>query len=301
MPATAVVVGFHRPESLAELLRGLDDPALRRVVVNVEADSEVRAVAEVAGATVVDLPGNPGYAAAVNAGAAVADDGVVVFLNDDCRIDARDLLHLAAVVATGEADVAVPRVLDGDGVLERTISAVPTPKSLLREWAFLPDHPVGTMGDHVRVEKWRAPRAPERIEAAAAVVVATRRDLLLAHPLPEEYFLYWEESDWFWHLRAEGAVVQYRPDATCVHVGGRDDVRPDKSRLLARNAVRCIRRTQGRAAGLAAIGIVIVWNLRLVVTDLLRMVVRPSSTRRSRLGARWAGLAAACTSWGELR
>ena len=47
--------------------------------------------------------------------------------------------------------------------------------------------------------------------------------------------------------------VELHPDAVCVHDGGRDDVRPDKSRLLARNAVRCIRRTQGRRSAALAV------------------------------------------------
>jgi len=304
MDVVAVVVAFHRPGSLAPLLAALTDPRLTVLVVNVECDDAVAAVAREHGATVVDLTANPGYAAAVNAGVAATHGdagGVVVFLNDDCRISAGDLLALAAPVARGEVDVAVPRVVDGQGVPERTIAAVPTPGSLAREWMLLPDTPVRALQGSIRVEKWRAPTGPERIEAAAAVVVATRRGLLRDVPLPERYFLYWEESEWFWRLRERGAVVQYRPDTTCVHVGGRDDVRPEKSRLLARNAVRCVRVTQGRGAGLLAWPVVVGWNLRLVTIDALRLAVRPGEGRRARLDARLAGLAAACASWRELR
>jgi hypothetical protein len=96
-------------------------------------------------------------------------------------------------------------------------------------------------------------------------------------------------------------VVQYRPESTCVHVGGRDDVREEKSRLLARNAVRCVRVTQGRGAAALAWLVVIGWNLRLVVMDALRAVRRPGPGARARLRARTAGLAAACSSIGELR
>ena len=301
---TAVVVAFHRPGSLALLLAALTDPRLAVFVVNVECDDAVTAVAREHGATVVDLPGNPGYAAAVNAGVAASaggPDDVVVFLNDDCRIAASDLLALATVIERGEADVAVPRVVDGAGVLERTVAAVPTPASLAREWMLLPDTPVPAFQGSVRVEKWRAPSTPERIDAAAAVVVAARRSLLDELPLPERYFLYWEESEWFWRLRERGAVVQYRPDTTCVHVGGRDDVRPEKSRLLARNAVRCVRVTQGRGAGALAWLVVLGWNLRLVAVDGLRAALHPGAVRRARLQARLSGLGAAGASWRELR
>jgi GT2 family glycosyltransferase len=301
MAVTAVVVAFHRPASLAALLEGLGHPALAALVVNVECNPEVRAVAKERGATVVDLPGNPGYAAAVNAGAVLAAGGVVVFLNDDCRMSARDLLQLANVVATGEADVAVPRVVDGDGVVERTIQAVPTPGTLATEWMLLPDAPVEVLATTVRVEKWRSPSVPERVDAAAAVVVAVQTSLLREEPLPERYFLYWEESEWFWRLRERGAVVQYRPEVTCTHVGGRDDVRPEKSRLLARNAVRCVRVTQGRGAGARAWLAVLGWNLRLVVVDGLRVVLHAGPERHARFGARVAGLGAAVAAWRELR
>src|SRR5207248_1025720 len=128
------------------------------------------------------------------------------------------------------------------------------------EWLLLPDRPVPVLRRGNAVQKWRVPVAREAIDAASAVVVATRRELLLDEPLPEHYFMYWEESEWFWRLHRRGAVVHYVADATVSHDGGRDDVRAEKSRLLARNAVRCVRRTQGRAAALAAYAIVILWN-----------------------------------------
>ncbi len=299
--ATAVVVAFHRTASLRALLDRLVAPDLAIVVVNVEADRAVRAVAEACGARVVDLLDNPGYAAAVNRGVGVAATNVVIFLNDDARMELDAVRRLAAVIATGVVDVAVPRVVDANGTLERTIAAVPTPLSLAREWLLLPDRPVDALGTRVAVEKWRAPSRPERIDAAAAIVVATTRALVGAVPVPEDYFLYWEESEWFWRLRERGTVVQYRPEIECMHVGGRDDVRPEKSRLLARNAVRCVRRTQGRSKAAAAYVVVVAWNARLVAVDVLRAACRPGSARRERLAARWAGLGAACSSWREIR
>ncbi len=283
-----VIVAFHRPVALAGLLEELRDQSV--VVVNVEADTDVAAVADRAGAPVVTLPGNPGYAAAVNAGARALSGGndVVVFMNDDVSVSGPVVDALAAAISVGQADVVIPALLDGDGVPERTIAALPTPKSLAIEWALLPDRPVSRLRRFARVQKWRSPTGPEPIDAAAATVVAVWADLLAAEPLPESYFLYWEESEWFWRLRQRQARVLYRPDLVAGHTGGRADVRPEKSRLLARNAVRCVRRTQGRGAALAAVPIVIAWNLRLLAVALIR---------RHRVGARWAGVVAACGSW----
>ena len=296
--ATAVVVAYHHPGGLRRLLVGLRHPHLELVVVNVEADPGVRRAG--GATTVVDLAGNPGYAAAVNAGVARAHAPVVVFMNDDVIVDAAGVLRLAESVRRG-ADVAVPQIVDADGATVRTIIALPGVAALAREWLLLPDRPVRGLAGWHAVQKWRQPEQPEAIDAAAGVMVAARRTLLEALPLPEAYFLYWEENEWFWRLAQRGARVEYRTDVRCRHDGGRHDVRPEKSRLLARNAVRCVRRTRGRVAAAGAFVVAVAWNLRLAVTDLVRLVRHPTRPARARVGARLAGLGAALISVREVR
>lgn len=295
--ATCVVVAFHRPGPLSALLDRLRDPRVEVVVVNVDHDSDV---AQVAAGLAVPLPGNPGYAAAVNAGARRAHAPVVVFVNDDVQVDAAAVLALAATVASGQADVVLPCVVDAHGRQESTIAPVPSPLSLFCEWFLLPDHPPAVLGGHsMGVQKWRRPVVPERIDAGAATVVAASTALLRSVPLPEEYFLYWEESDWFWRLKEAGTTVMYDPRVVVRHAGGRDDVRPAKSGLLARNAVRCVRRTQGRGAALLAWPVVILWNLRLVAVDGIRRLAG-SAAAAERFPARTSGLRAAVLAWREL-
>jgi GT2 family glycosyltransferase len=295
--ATCVVVAFHRPHSLARLMDELRHPDVEVVVVNVDDDP---AVAAVAGERAMALPGNPGYAAAVNAGARRAAAGVVVFTNDDLVVDATSVLALAAVVSSGQADVALPRLVDGDGRTALTVAPLPTPRALLVERMLLPDHrPAWLPEGAARIQKWRAPEVAEEVHAGTAAIVAVDAGWLRAVPLPEAYRLYWEESDWFWQLRTAGARVRYEPAVTATHAGGRDDVRPEKSRLMARNAVRCVRRTQGRRAAAAAWPVVVVWNLRLLVVDCLRAAAgsRPAA---GRVAARAAGLRSAAAAWREL-
>jgi GT2 family glycosyltransferase len=296
---SCVIVAFHRPDALSELLSVLADRRIQLIVADVEDDPRIRAIAVAHDATVVDVPGNPGYAAAVNAGVRQASHEVVVFLNDDVRLTTDGALRLAEVVQSGEADVAVPRLKGLDGTTERSIAALPTPSALAIEWMALPDNPIPGLRKLLRVQKWRLPECREPIHAAAATVVACRRSLLEDLPLPEVYFLYWEESEWFCGLSRRKARVVYEPSVEALHVGGRADVRPDKSRLLARNAVRCVRRTQGRPAATAAWLIVISWNFRLAAVDCIRTVLRRDHfpTAASRL----SGLVAACRAVQELR
>jgi GT2 family glycosyltransferase len=294
-----VVVAFHRPAALERALAAVGaHPELDVVVVNVEADAEVAAVARAAGARHVDVEGNPGFGPCVNLGAAEAAHAVVVFGNDDLTTTWDDLQRLVAPVAAGSCDVAVPGIRNGEGEVEPTIAALATPGTLALEWLALPDRPPRAIR-WPRVQKWRRPTGPEDVDAATAALVAVRADLLVAEPMPEAYFLYWEEQEWFWRLAGRAARVSYRPEARVVHDGGRADVRPAKSRLLATNAVRCIRRTQGRRAAALALPVVVLWNVRLLVVDAARD--RLGSGTRQRVAARRAGLAGALGAWRELR
>ena len=290
-----VVVAYHRPAPLRSLLGQIAGGAFEVVVVNVDDDPGIEEVAR--GATVIALPGNPGYAAAVNIGAAACVAPIVVFMNDDVGCEASALDVLAGAIRAG-ADVALPQLVDGGGRPMPSIAALPGAGALLREWAALPDRPVPGLAGRIHVEKWRRPDSAERVDAASAPLVAVRRALLEQHPLPEDYFLYWEESEWFFRLAEVGARVEYRPDAAVVHRGGRDDVRPAKARLLARNAVRCVRRTRGRRAAAAAYPVVIAWWMRLVLVDsALALLGRRSWTA---VTARGAGLGAAVGAWREV-
>lgn len=294
---SCVVIAFHRPELLARLLDLLTHPAIEVIVVNVGDDPEISTLAQ---PRVIALPGNPGYAAAVNLGVLAVRSGVVVFMNDDLEIDADAVLELAAPVREGWADVNLPCVVDKDGYREPTISALVTPANLAKEWLLLPDHPNLLRCWFRGIQKWRAPVQPERIDAGAATVVATTTQLMLDEPLPEQYFLYFEESDWFWRLHRRGSRVMYDPRVRARHTGGRDDVRPLKSQLLARNAVRCVRRTQGRGSASIAWPIVVLWNLRLVLVDQIRSW-RGSKVAAARVPARLHGLRAAVGAWKEIR
>jgi GT2 family glycosyltransferase len=291
--ATCVVVAFHDPLSITGLVAALTGPGLEVVVVNVEADEDVQRSIQGTGAVNVPMHRNLGYAAAVNEGARYGSAPVVIFMNDDVLLNRETALSLAAIVASAEADVVVPAVKTTEGRWERTIAALPTPRSLMWEWMFLPDQPVRWMSGLARPEKWRTPTGPERVDAAAAVVVGVGADLLREVPMPENYFLYWEESEWFWILHRRGAKVQYRPELVATHAGGRADVRSEKSRLLARNAIRCVRRTQGRYAALSAVPIVALWNLRLAALAAFRALIRPGQDAREVLRARLAGLGVA--------
>src|SRR5947207_1039852 len=140
MPAiSCVIVAFHRPDSLERLLGMLADGDLEVVVVNVDDDPEIALVA--AHVTCVPLPGNPGYAAAVNVGVAAASGAAIVFCNDDLVADAATFTRLATRALDRDA-VVVPALASLGGGVEPSAPALPTVGRLLVEWALLPDWPI---------------------------------------------------------------------------------------------------------------------------------------------------------------
>lgn len=294
---SCIIVCWRKPDALRPMVKALNDDRLEVIVVNPEIDPEVARVASAC--THVPLEGDPGFATAVNVGVRHASCEYTVFMNDDVDVSVDTVLALRDAVASGRADVAVPAVVDADGHIEPIIRALPTPRALVREWLLLPDHPRWGLERRLRVEKWRRPQRPEQVEAAGPPVTAVRTQLLRDVAQPEDYFLYWDEIEWFWHLREQGRTVMYFPQLTVGHGGGRLDVSTLKSRLITQNAVKCVRKTQGRAAARRAFAVILAYNLRLTVIAALRVVFRRVRSANE-LRARLAGLRATPASWREI-
>ncbi len=292
MSTSAVVVAFHRPEALRTLLAALAGSVDEIVVVNVEGDPQVGSVIDERGGLELAVMENIGFGRAVNRGVSRACGDVVVVCNDDVVPEERAVARL--VEGAGVGSVVFPVLVGPSGVADPAAMALPTPWKLLLEWALLPDRPVPLLERLIQVEKWRAPAGVTRVDAASAAMFAAPRSLLLSCPMPDGYFLYWEEIDWCWQLRARDEKLYVDADARVNHARGRDDVRADKSRLMVRNAVRCVRCTQGRAAAALAVPVVVLWSLRLLASDLL------GGTGSQRRPARLAALGAALMSWREV-
>lgn len=272
LAATCVIVAYHRPAMVQRLVARLQHHRLGVVVVNVEDDAEIR---RLGGAKVVSTAQNVGYAAGINLGVAHSTARVIVFMNDDVETTAEQVLELAGHVSNGQADVAVPLVEDAHGRIE------------------LGNRPPLKLASRMLLKRDPLPTGATTVDAAWAVMVAVRADVVRAIPLPVSYFLYWEEFDWFFQLRRQGKVVQVVPWVRIRHLVGTLSARPEKSRLLARNAVRCVRRTRGRWPALRAWPVVIAWQLGQCVRCAVGAHPRE-------LRAHLAGVQAAVGSWREI-
>lgn len=200
---------------LPGLLRTLPDVQL--VVVDTGSRDDGPGLARDAGAEVVELPGNPGFGAANNAGVARARHGVTVLLNPDCEVPAGALEALAARARAADA-LHAPRLVGPDGATQR--SAHPLPGT----WGALlaaPTHPpLLPRALRERVEPYRAGHARTVGWAIAACVAARTATLRALGPFDPRQFLFYEDMDLCLRARARGVPTVFHPGVAVRHLGG---------------------------------------------------------------------------------
>ena len=176
---------------------------------------------------------NRGYGAAANIAMTQLETPYVLLLNADTELTPRTLEALTRYLDQHpRVAIAGPRIVNAGGVYERSAHHFPTPTSLLLHARWWPgpqsraplapsDQPswrrrLGSLLGSDRNE-WRA----RRVDWVLGAALAIRRDAFTAiGGFDEAYFLYQEEIDLCYRLRADGWEVHYVPAATVLHVGG---------------------------------------------------------------------------------
>ncbi|WP_182907177.1 glycosyltransferase family 2 protein [Microbispora sp. H13382] len=282
-----VVVTYNSARVLADCLQSLAAGArgadLVQVVVadNASRDESVP-LAERAGATVVPVGRNAGYAAAINAGIAALDreghlDRVdaVAILNPDCRTREGALTRLAAALRAPGRGIAVPRLVSPDGHTHPSLRRAPTVRGALAE-AVIGGRLAGRVGRLGEVitdpRRYRTPGTAAWATGAALLVsVAAVRDL---GPWDESFLLYSEETEFALRAADRGWTLWYEPEAVVEHIGGEANVNPVLAALLTTNRVRLFRRRRGPVSSLA-------FYLAVVLGEALRALTGRRTARAS--------------------
>jgi N-acetylglucosaminyl-diphospho-decaprenol L-rhamnosyltransferase len=236
IPATALVVSYEAREDLLRCLASLRDQAgegLPVVVVdNASADGSAAAArAAFPAATVVESPTNVGFGAANNLGLREVRTEAVLLLNPDAELRPGALRHLLGVLEQRPAVVAVgPRTLNDDGTPQVSFGPRLTLASEWRQRRLV-------RGVRAR-EPW-ALAAAERLQSRPAApawlsgscLLARRAALEAVGGFDEGFFLYEEDVDLGYRLRAAGGELAFEPSAVVVHRLGRSMARdPGRAR-----------------------------------------------------------------------
>ena len=266
---TVLVVTYNSADVVGECLRSLPaafaDAASPSVVVvdNASIDDTLVVVAHAdPEAQVVRLPSNRGYAAAINAGIEAARGGVgdaLLVLNPDIRMDPGSLGPLLAAIESPGVGIAVPKLVDEDGQLLRSLRRRPTVLRAFGE-AVLGGDRAGRMGLGEVVGDPAAYEQPGPADWATGAALAISAACAKAvGPWDESYFLYSEEVDFALRAADAGFGLRYEPSSRAVHLGGASGTDERLWTLLTANRIRLHRRRHGSLRG-AVFGAAVLLN-----------------------------------------
>jgi len=250
VPFTVVVVLHDSARELGALLRSLEAHAPERPQL-VTVDSGSRdggaALARDWGAETLDLPDNPGFGAASNAGVARARHDVTVLLNPDCELLDGSLAALAARAGARRDALHAPRLLNADGSVQR--SAHPLPGTLGALLAAPLHPPLLPRALRDRIEPHRAERPRTVGWAIAACLAGTTDTLRRLGPFDPVVHLFAEDLDLCLRARAGGVATVLHPDLRLRHAGGHATLRAGEPfDLLARRRRTVVRAARGHGA-----------------------------------------------------
>jgi len=256
---TAVVVEYRSGDALARCLESLAVNAVQDVVVVDNGASERRGPTAPPGASpsgrcvssdvgrtspsgerlfapslelrgpfpsrlrVVEAPANLGFGAGVNLGATMAADAELLLVcNPDVVLAPGAVERLCqALDAAPRAAVAGPALLDEEGRVVQSARAFPT---IGRSWqhAFLGVlSPHGQRSRAYRERNWELATTGRVDWVTGACFLVRSEAFRSVGGFDPSYFLYAEEVDLCWRLKAAGWDVLYEPSARATHVGAR--------------------------------------------------------------------------------
>jgi GT2 family glycosyltransferase len=238
--------------------------------------------AELPHVRVVRLDENRRFAAAANAGVAVARGAIILLLNSDAVVE-RDSLRalLAAFDAEASLGVAGARLLNEDGTPQWSGGPVPT-------LAWLTVLAGGFASLLPRRRRAINGAQPAWVSGAA---MAFRRELFnVAGPLREHYRFYAQDLDFCLRARAAGWNVRVVEEARVVHGGGVTmrqwrgvDELPHDPALLWLDLLAWGREHRGAAwSTTARVLMIIAALIRITARRLREVILRGDARERSR-------------------
>jgi GT2 family glycosyltransferase len=225
-----VIVNYNAGALLAEGVRSLlgSRPGHIVVVDNASTDGsliDLEKLSASAPITIIRNPGNLGFAAGCNIGAAASTAQAVLFLNPDCRMALGALeAMLDELFSDPQIGMVGPSVLNPDGSQQRgSRRKIPTPLSgftrafgityLSRFWPGI----FGDFNQHTD----GLPSGPSDVEAISGSCMLVKREAMdKVGPWDEGYFLHCEDLDWCMRFSQAGWRIVFVPEAQAIHVGG---------------------------------------------------------------------------------
>ena len=253
MPFTVVVVLHGSATELGLLLRSIDAHLVERpqlIAVDTGARDGGAEHAADWGAEVIERRYNPGFGPANNAGVERARHHVCLLLNPDCQLLDDSLARLADIAREHPGALHAPRLLNGDGSVQRSAHPLPGTVGALAGAAVHP--PLLPAPLRERLEPYRAERARTVGWAIGACLAGATATLRRLGPFDSAAHLFAEDMDLCLRARAAGIPTVLHPSLRVRHTGGHATLRDGEPLdLLARRR----RAVVGGALGPRALGL----------------------------------------------
>jgi N-acetylglucosaminyl-diphospho-decaprenol L-rhamnosyltransferase len=238
---SVVIVHFRTPDVLEVCLRRIDEnlggvPHEVLVVDNAPLDEAAERLCEGRpGVAYSRNERNIGFGRAVNQGLAMARGEYCLVLNPDVEILSGSVEEMIAqMVRDPAAGLVAPKLLNEDGTLQHSCRTFYTLPVFLLRRTFL-----GRLFPHSRILREHlmldydhdTTRSVDWCLGASLLV--RRRAIDDVGPMDERFFLYFEDVDWCYRMRARGWKVLYHPAAVMTHRYRRESARrPGKGLLI---------------------------------------------------------------------
>jgi GT2 family glycosyltransferase len=277
---------------LSESNQGLDHELELIVVDNNSSDGSVEAIrGAFPEVKLVAQSDNRGFAGGVNPGVAAATQPLVLLLNSDAQTS-RPSIEAAARYMAGSPDVGIlgPQILSPKGSPRTSAWRDPSLK-----WMVL-----STLGLNklrpLNFEQYQGIRftAPTEVDCVSGCAIMIRRDLLKElGGFDEDYFMYFEETDFCVRARRRGHKVHHAPVGEFAHEeGGTSKIVRLRTFLdYRRSEILFQRKHRGAAAAVAARGLLALGSALRIPPLLVISIARGSEQARARLELHWKGLA----------
>lgn len=223
---------------------------------------------------------NAGFARANNQALRQANARYVMLLNPDTLVHGGTFDAIVSFLDENDDVWALgPAILNSDGTPQRTGVRFPSNWNLFVESLFLdrvlPNSRV--FGAHREIYADHAkPREVDFVQGSCLVVrSAAIKEVGL---LDEEYFMYFEETDWCIRMKHAGGRVVFFPGATVVHFGGGEVGHYDEQRLIHyhHSLIRFYRKHYGRWRIIGMKCIIAIRSTIRIITWLSVAVFKPS-------------------------
>ncbi len=177
---------------------------------------------------------NVGFNRANNRGIRESSGDLVLLLNPDTKVEEGALESLAEfLLSENDLAAAGPKILNGDGSLQRTGVSFPTLWNVLLEAFFLnilfPRSRI--FGRHRRL--YEHPDAVVEVDYLQGSCLMVKREVFdKVGLLDERFFMYFDELEFCYRCKLLGWKVKYDPAAVVTHYGGGGTAFYDEVRLM---------------------------------------------------------------------